>query len=247
MKLTIVGSGDAFGSGGRLQTCFHVAADDYEFLIDCGATALIGMARLGLDAGRVQAVYITHLHGDHFAGLVWLLMHAQYVVRRTAPLTIIGPRGLADRLKQAGEALFPGFSRKERGFVIEIYEHVAAMPLDVGPVTSEAFEVNHPSGAPAYALRLTHGGKTIGFSGDTEWVDALRDVAAHADIYITECFGFDTETPYHMTWQTISKKLPELGAKRIVLSHMGEHMLAHRTTVDHPRVTVLEDGMRFDV
>ena len=53
MKLTVVGCGDAFGSGGRLQTCYHVETTDTRFLIDCGATALIGLNRVGLDPNAV--------------------------------------------------------------------------------------------------------------------------------------------------------------------------------------------------
>jgi len=79
MKLTIVGSGDAFGSGGRLQTCLHVALPGEEFLVDCGATSVIGMQQLGIDPDRVSSIFITHLHGDHFGGLVWFLLHAHYV------------------------------------------------------------------------------------------------------------------------------------------------------------------------
>jgi ribonuclease BN (tRNA processing enzyme) len=94
MKLTVIGSSDAFGSGGRLQTCFHVAHAHGEFLIDCGATSLIGLARQGLEPNRIETIYVTHLHGDHFSGLVWWLIHAIHVARRTEPLTVVGPEGL---------------------------------------------------------------------------------------------------------------------------------------------------------
>ena len=93
MKLTVVGCGDAFGSGGRLQTCYHVRAGPTRFLIDCGATALIGLQRLGHRSQPVATIFISHLHGDHFAGLVWWLLHAQHVAKRTTPLTVVGPRG----------------------------------------------------------------------------------------------------------------------------------------------------------
>ena len=119
MKLTVVGSGDAFGSGGRLQTCVHVAMAGEEFLIDCGATSLIGMQRLGLDPQRVSSIFISHLHGDHFSGLVWWMIHSHHVTRRTHPLTITGPAGIEERFVTAAEALFPGSARsgKVKGVV----------------------------------------------------------------------------------------------------------------------------------
>jgi len=103
MKLTVVGCGDAFGSGGRLQTCYHVEAADTRFLIDCGATALIGLNRLGIDANGVETIFISHLHGDHYAGLVWWLIHAQHVAKRTKPLTVVGPAGIEARFGAAAQ------------------------------------------------------------------------------------------------------------------------------------------------
>ena len=74
MRLTVIGCGDAFGAGGSLQTSFHVRAAGSTFLIDCGATTLIGMRRLGLQPNDIDTVFVTHLHGDHFGGLPWLLV-----------------------------------------------------------------------------------------------------------------------------------------------------------------------------
>ena len=193
MKLTIVGSGDAFGSGGRLQTCFHVAVRGEEFLIDCGATALIGMQQLGLDPDRVSTIFISHLHGDHFAGLVWWLLHAHYVTQRTAPLTIAGPAGIAQRFAAAAEALFPKSTEIERQFDMKFVEYAERVPLDIGSVRVTPFEVCHPSGAPPYALRIESDGKVLSFSGDTKWVDSLLPAANGADLFITECFGFSEQ------------------------------------------------------
>ena len=85
MRLTVVGSGDAFGSGGRFNTCFMVERDAGAFLIDCGASSLVAMRKLGVEPNTIATVFISHLHGDHFGGLVFLLLDAQHVSRRTAP------------------------------------------------------------------------------------------------------------------------------------------------------------------
>src|SRR5262245_8420955 len=108
MKLTVVGCGDAFGAGGRLQTCFLVDAGGRRFLIDCGATALIGLNRLKGDPNTVETILVSHLHGDHFSGLVWWMIHGQHISRRTAPLTVVGPPSIEARFRTTAEALFPG-------------------------------------------------------------------------------------------------------------------------------------------
>lgn len=247
MKLTIVGSGDAFGSGGRLQTCFHLAVAGEQVLVDCGATAVIGMQQQGLDPDRISAIFISHLHGDHFAGLVWFLLHAHYVSKRTAPLTITGPAGLAERLAAATEALFPGSSKIERRFAVTFGEYAEATPMQVGAVQVTAFEVHHPSGAPPYALRLESGGKTLSFSGDTEWVESLLSASNGADLFISECFSFDVQIGFHMTWRNIEGNLDRLGAKKIMLTHMSSEMLAHRPEITDPRVLIAEDGLQLQI
>lgn len=247
MKLTIVGSGDAFGSGGRLQTSFHLAIDDWNCLIDCGATTLIGMSRLGLDPNSVSAIFISHLHGDHFSGLVWWMLHARHVAKRRVPLTVVGPRGIKDRYRAATEALFPGSSERELDFELSFVEHDEAAPLEVGPVRIAAVPVRHPSGAPSYALRLTAADKVVSYSGDTEWVDELAGIAEDADIYISECYSFDKAIPHHMNWRQISTRLDGLRARRIILTHMGDDMLARADDVGGDRVIIAKDGLVLDV
>lgn len=247
MKLTVVGSGDAFGSGGRLQTCYHVADDDTSFLIDCGASALIGFEKLGLDPNSVPTIFISHLHGDHFSGLVWWLLHAQHVGQRRAPLTIVGPAGIEERLQAAVAALFPGALPDNLKFDLAFVELDEGGEIEAGNVCVRAFEVSHPCGAPPYALRFQCNDRVIGFSGDTEWVDKLFDVASGADLYITECFGYDKPARYHMNWKLLRDKLEGLDAKRIMLTHMGHAMLDMRDTVDDARVVFADDGLVLEI
>src|SRR4051812_16033394 len=134
MKLTVVGCGDAFGSGGRLQTCYHVATADTCFLIDCGATALIGLSRQGIDTNSIPTVFISHLHGDHFPGLVWWMVHAQHVAKRKVPLTVAGPEGIEARFMAAAEVLFPGSSGVPRRYELKFIEYQREVPLEVGSV-----------------------------------------------------------------------------------------------------------------
>jgi ribonuclease BN (tRNA processing enzyme) len=247
MKVTVVGCGDAFGSGGRLQTCYHVATAGREVLLDCGATALIGLQRLGLDPNRIETIFVSHLHGDHFAGLVWFVLHAHHVSRRTAPLTVTGPAGIARRFEAAAEALFPGTTTLERRFDLTFLEYSEATPLAAGPLTLTPFEVRHPSGAPPYALRLEAGGKVLGFSGDTEWVESLVPAARDAGLFIAECYGFAREVRWHMNWRVIESNLDRLGARRVMLTHMNADMLANAAAVRDPRVLLAADGMSIEV
>ena len=101
VTVTFAGSGDAFGSGGRFQACIHLrpagppAAGPV--LLDCGATSLPALRRCGLDPGEIGAVFVSHLHGDHFGGLPFLILDGQFS-RRSMPLQVAGPPGIRARL-----------------------------------------------------------------------------------------------------------------------------------------------------
>jgi ribonuclease BN (tRNA processing enzyme) len=238
MRVTIIGCGDAFGAGGRLQTSFHVKSAAATFLIDCGTTTLIGMRRLGLDP---------HLHGDHFGGLPWFLIDAQYVSNRKRPLTVTGPKGIEARFLTAAEALYPDITKNCRCFDMNFVEYEEKVPLKLNGVGITAFEVVHPSGAPPYALRFELDGKTIGFTGDSGWTENLLGAAQAADLFISECFQYDVTLPIHLDYKTIDANHGRLNAKRVLLTHMGEAMLANLDKVDAARYLVARDGMTLDL
>ena len=100
MKVRFLGSGDAFGSGGRFQTCIHVESGAIQLLLDCGASSLIAMRRFGVDPAAIDAVILSHLHGDHFGGVPFLILHGQFT-RRARPLVVVGPRGVEARVREA--------------------------------------------------------------------------------------------------------------------------------------------------
>lgn len=247
MRLTVVGCGDAFGSGGRLQSCYQVETSGARFLIDCGASSLIGFNRLGLDPNSIDTIYISHLHGDHFPGLVWWMMQAHHVSKRTAPIRVIGPQGIEARYQAAAEILFPGSTTVARRFEMRFQEWQPGVPVEIAGVRATPFEVSHPSGAPPYALRFEGDGRTLTFSGDTEWVDALVTAGNRADLMIIECYQFDAEVRYHMTWKRIGAELDRIGAKRVMLTHMSAPMLARRHEIADPRVLLAEDGLVIDI
>src|SRR3954468_12928750 len=120
MRLTIVGCGDAFGSGGRANTCFWIETRGSTIALDFGATSLVALKRMQLDPNRLEAVILSHLHGDHFGALPFLLLDAQFDSRREKPLTILGPVGTADRLKAAMEVFFPGSSSNKWRFPLQV-------------------------------------------------------------------------------------------------------------------------------
>lgn len=244
MRLQVLGCGDAFGSGGRFHTCFHVSVGPASFLVDCGAASLIAMRRFGVDPNTIQTVLISHLHGDHFGGLPFLLLDAQFVSKRRSPLTIAGPPTLTTRLHTLRETLFPGSTGSDLGFPLDIVELEPQVTAQVNGVSVTPYPVRHPSGAPSYALRCQVARKTLCYSGDTEWVPVLVEAARGADVFIAECYTFERPVPFHTSWVSLREHLPEIGAKRVLLTHMSPDMLEQSSLEGAERA---EDGLVLEI
>jgi len=244
MRVRFAGSGDAFGSGGRWQTCIHVSGEGQVVLVDCGATSLTALKAQGLDPGAVDAVAVTHLHGDHFGGLPFLILDGQFS-RRTRPLRVAGPPGIRTRLAEAMEVLFPGSGQVRRRFAVEVTElRPDGRPTSLGAAVVRGWEVVHACGAPPLALRVELGGRSLGYSGDTQWTTALAEAAGGADLFAAEAYTFDRPVRYHLDYQTLRAHLGELDARRIVLTHMSADMLARQADAELPAAY---DGMTVEL
>ena len=244
MQLQFVGCGDAFGSGGRLNTCFHVTGERVNFLIDCGASSLPALKRIGIARDAIDLILITHFHGDHFAGLPFLLLDAQFT-RRTRPLVIAGPEGIETRLTQVMEALFEHSSNTKQRFDLSVVALRPGETLAFGAVNVTPFPVVHGlSGGPFLAYRVEAEGRVIAYSADTEWTETLIPAARDADLFIAEAYYFDKVVKNHLSLKTLEPHLAEIKPKRLILTHMSDDMLGRLETLDY---TAASDGMIVEV
>ncbi len=242
VTVTFAGCGDAFGSGGRFQPCIHLRhGEQAPVLLDCGATSLTALRRGGLDPREVGAVFVSHLHGDHFGGLPFLILDGQFSRRKT-PIAVAGPLGTSQRLTEAMECLFPGSSRVRRNFEVAVteLEPGRGQSQQVAGVTIEAFQASHPSGAPALILRLTLGGTVIAYTGDTAWTQEIAQAAKGADLLIAEAYHWDKKVPHHLSHADLADHERDLTAGRVLLTHMSADMLAR---VGQARYQAAYDGM----
>ncbi len=254
MHLHILGSGDAFGSGGRAQTCLLLETGSQRLLVDCGATALASLRRAGIAPDAIDAIAVTHFHGDHFAGIPWMLLHALHVARNPRGLRIIGPAGIRTRVLGTLDLLFEGARGKveeaiDHDRLATFQEYAPGTPVAVGEMKLVALEVRHSSSVACHGVRVESAGGVFAYSGDTEWTGVLVDLADGADLFLVECQAWDeAETrPGHLSYATIREHLAELRARRILLTHMGTSMLARAQEIDDPRVACAFDGLRLEL
>jgi ribonuclease BN (tRNA processing enzyme) len=244
MQLRFVGCGDALGSGGRFNTCFHVTGASVNFLIDCGASSLPALKRLGIAREAIDLILITHFHGDHFGGLPFLLLDAQFT-RRARPLVIAGPAGIETRLANLMEALFEHSSKTKPRFDLSVIALEPEQSRTFGEVKVTPYPVVHgESGGPFLAYRIEAEGRVIAYSADTEWTDMLIPAARGADLFIAEAYYYDKIVKNHLSLKTLEAHLPEINAKRLVLTHMSEDMLARLSELPY---LAAEDGMAVEL
>lgn len=240
MQVRFVGCGDALGSGGRFNTCFHVTGERANFLIDCGASSLLAMKRYGIVRDGIDVILITHFHGDHFAGLPFVLLDAQFT-RRTRPLVIAGPAGIEGRLTQAMEALYENSSKTPQKFDLTTVTLAPEQTCDLGALKVTPFPVIHgESGGPFLAYRIETEGRVITYSADTEWTETLVPAAQNADLFICEAYYYDRIVKNHLSLTTLEQHLPRIQPKKLILTHMSDDMLAREGRLSY---AMASDGM----
>jgi ribonuclease BN (tRNA processing enzyme) len=244
MRLHVLGCGDAFGSGGRQQSAYLVETNDCLFLLDCGPTALLAMKRAGFDPQRLDAIILSHLHGDHFGGLPFFFIDDLYRKPRHKPLIIAGPPGTEDRTLRLTEIMYGGARGPEQTSLHVFQVLRPDQAQRVGPLEVFPFRVPHQTHDISLGLKVGYKGKQILFSGDSAWTELFIEHARGVDLFLCECSFYREQTGMHINYQTLQANLPRLECGRVVLTHLGEEMLAHK---DELTVTSANDGMVIEI
>ncbi|RJP67409.1 MAG: MBL fold metallo-hydrolase [Candidatus Abyssobacteria bacterium SURF_17] len=245
MQIRFVGCGDAFASGGRFNTCFHVTGEKANFLIDCGASSLIALKNNRIEMNTIDTILVTHFHADHFGGIPFFLLDAQFFSRRTQRLTIVGPEGLRESLGRVMEASFPGSVNTIQRFEVSTVELRPHEPAALGELRVTAFPVSHGGERDrAFAYRIETEGRTIAYTGDTGWTDELIEAGHAADLLIAEAYFYNKHITFHLDLATLMEHLPSIVPKRLVLTHMSDDMLSRLPDIPYE---VAEDGKMIEV
>lgn len=233
MTVTVrfVGSGDSFGSGGRFQTCIVVDGPRCRFAVDFGASSLIALAQQGIEPNSLDAILLTHLHGDHAAGVPFLLIDAMLAARRDRPLTIAGPLELRARMDLIREALFPGSRAMTPKFPVDWIEMAPGRPHPVLDLVVTPERARHTAETNPTALRIQVGDRVIAYTGDTEWTDDVARAAREADLLIAESYFYDKPVRWHLNYPDVVAHARGVGAHRLILTHMSREMLARAAEV----------------
>jgi ribonuclease BN (tRNA processing enzyme) len=235
VRIQFLGSGNAFSDGGRANAAIHVTAPGVSLLLDCGGSALPAIKK-HVDPATIDAVAVSHLHGDHFGGITFLVIE-QHFAGRKKPLVVGGPPSLEQRLRAEEQALFPDFfGPTTLGFSLSTVV-LSAEPTALGGARVSALPVRHVRLAEPHGLRVQVAGKLIAYSGDARFTEHLLAVAKGADLFICEASFFERDDPAHISYRQVLAHSEEFEAKRIVLTHLGAETLAHLSDLELEHTT----------
>jgi ribonuclease BN (tRNA processing enzyme) len=238
-EIVFIGTSDAFGACGRRQTAILMRAESGSVLLDCGATTGTGLSELGIKRDELDAILISHFHGDHFGGIPYLLLAALYEDERTRPLHIAGPTGTEKHVRNLASAMCYALEEREWTFPILFTEFVAGQSVNVGPVRCEAFETLHQPITSPHGLLVQSGNHRVAYSGDTGWFPELPSRVAGADVFICECTYHKQGFGFHLSHDDLVQHQDEFDCGHMVLTHLGEEM---RKAADQADFDVADDG-----
>jgi ribonuclease BN (tRNA processing enzyme) len=238
--VSFLGAGDAFCAKGRHQAAYLVQAEGASFLLDCGVTTLASLQRTPSLIPAIDTILISHLHGDHFAGIPFLLLHYTHDRPRRRPLRIAGPPGTEERVWSLFRAMYKDASRQPLPFALEFVEMSPGVPLSIDAIGVEPFRVPHQENEVSLGLKVNVDGRRILYSGDTGWTEELVTRSQDTDLFICECCFFETRLSFHLDYPRLAEHKERFGSRRLILTHLGREVLERRDQIE---IELARDGL----
>jgi ribonuclease Z len=200
LSVAFCGTGAPLPDPDRAGPCTAVIAGKRVILVDAGEGSARNLGLMGIPAGKVERILLTHFHSDHIDGLGPVMLQRWVNAGATAPLTLMGPSGVEDiaagfnaayardagyRVAHHGAGLIPpaGFGVAPLAFAPPAE---SAVILDEGGLKITAFRVNHEPVVPAVGYRFDYKGRCVTISGDTTTSAVLTRAAAGCDLLVHE-------------------------------------------------------------
>jgi ribonuclease Z len=193
-KLKILGNNSAIPAHDRNQSSQILQLDSQYVLIDCGEGTQIQLSKQGIRLGRIKTVLISHLHGDHYFGLIGLIS-TMHLYHRKHKLTIYSPPELENILM----------------LQLDASETALCFPLEFVHLTHEGTkEILREEQFRIYAFPLEHSIKCFGFlikENPKQW--RINKEKLPADILIQEIISLKKGNSIYHDDGTVKYKLDE--------------------------------------
>lgn len=245
VTVTLLGTGDAFASFGRSQSGYLIDAPGGRILMEAGPGLLPALKSNGIAPDSFDLLLISHLHGDHFAGLPFLILDYMWETPRRRLLTIAGPPKLEERTWLLTRAMFPHFDFDKVRHKLKFVVLEPGRSTRLGKFKVSAIRSPHTKPDISLSLRIDGGGKSIVFSGDSGWNDELVKLSAGADLFLCECTYYESaHLKFHLNYPLLAANRDKFKVRRMVLTHLGREVLSREGEI---ALEMGYDGMKIEI
>lgn len=248
MKLVVLGSGTCVPSLKRNSPGYYLEAEGFQVIVDCGSGTLLQLEKAGKSYRDIDAVFITHKHPDHFADLMPLI-HALLATpkfRREKDLFVITPRGFKDYYNKAIASVLGNYL----SFPVQLIE--IHYTLNFAPFQIFTAKTAHSKDSVAY--RFESKGKSVVFTGDTDYDTEIIALSQNADLLIADCsFPDAMKVTGHLSAKECGLIAQKAGVKKLLLSHLypadspDSDRIEESKEIFEGDVILAEDLMEFDI
>lgn len=225
--VTLLGTGDAFASFGRSQSGYLIDTPAGRILMEAGPGLLPALKGSGIPTDSFDLLLISHLHGDHFGGLPFLILDYMWETHRKKVLTIAGPRKLEERTLSLMRTMFPHFELDKIRHKLKFVVLEPAKSKRLGKFRVSAIRSPHTRPDISLSLRVDSDGKSIVFSGDTGWNDELVKFSDGADLFLCECTYYESaHLKFHLNYPLLAANRDKFKVSRMILTHLGREVLS---------------------
>jgi ribonuclease BN (tRNA processing enzyme) len=224
MKIKILGTGNAFNLQARLNSSFLLDIDEKIILVDCGFTVPFALQKENISYSSVDYIFVTHYHGDHYAGLASFILALKHVSKQYKPLNIVGPGNVKAKVVELMSVLYPGSS----SLVEKLNINFLSVPVNGGSIKLCKFEVDiykmiHSEASLPVGYIFKINNFKLGFSGDTSWHTGIPLFVNRCDKIILECNFSERLGESHISVDELEASSEiQLKKKDIYLTHLHE-------------------------
>ncbi|OLS24118.1 MAG: Ribonuclease BN [Candidatus Heimdallarchaeota archaeon LC_2] len=242
VRITFLGTSNAFGHKGRHTSCYLIQGSKI-ILLDAGYS-LFSAIRSKFDKfPNIDAILISHNHPDHFMGLPQLVLEDLYVIKRNYKIPIFGPIGLKNLIHDVCKIIYNEDVLAHVNELFIFHEYGPDMKFNIPGGKVETLPAKHSGNARMQIISLDN--KQIGYTGDTTLELEYFNRLLECDILITETSSYELHIPDHITFKEL-QNLDIDDSKRIYLSHLGADVI-ERSNEILPPFYIAFDGLEIDI
>lgn len=248
LHVYMCGAGSPLPDPKRSGPCMGVIAGTKVFIFDAGSGSIRNLGPMGFPIGRLDKVFLTHLHSDHIDGLGELMMQAWINGGRTAPLPISGPVGTAQVVNgfNAAYAIDSGYRTAHHGTNIAhpdgaggtaeemTLSGASQVVFEQGDVKITAFIVSHEPVSPAFGYRIDYKDRSVSISGDTAYDPNIAVQSKNVDVLFHEALNMEIVTAF-------SQAASSNGNARLA-KVFGDILDYHTSPVDAARIATSSEA-----